>query len=77
MAPRARHNFLDLRTIGYSLAVAAVAWWIVGRYLGLAFGAVVYVIAALHPGNVSTCPWCGAGTNPQASVCRSCGRPVR
>ncbi len=77
MVPRARHNFLDARTVGYSLAILCVAWWIAGPLVAIPAGLIVYLLAALSPGNVSTCPWCGEGCNPQADTCRACGRPIR
>jgi hypothetical protein len=66
-------SFLSLRTIFLSLAVGAL----VGSQLGgtpvaVAVGLAVYVVAALHPRNVTTCPFCGESVNPRATVCRAC-----
>jgi hypothetical protein len=72
VAPTEDRSFLSLRTIFLSLAVGAlVGSMIGGTPVAIAVGLAVYV-AALHPRNVTTCPFCGEGVNPRASRCRAC-----
>lgn len=73
-----RHNFGDLRTIGYSLAVGALVGSLLGGsvLIGVIVWLVVYGLAAVSDDNRSTCGACGAGLRPQASVCHQCNAPV-
>ena len=43
-----------------------------GTPVAVAVGLAVYVVAALHPRNITTCPFCGEGVNPRATRCRAC-----
>ena len=73
VAPMEYWSFLSLRTIFLSLAVGAlVGWQIGGTPVAIAVGLTVYVVAALHPKNITTCPFCGEGVNPRATRCRAC-----
>jgi hypothetical protein len=73
VAPMEYWSFLSLRTIFLSLAVGALAGsQIGGTAVAVVVGLAVYVVAALHPRNVTTCRFCGEGVNPRATRCRSC-----
>jgi hypothetical protein len=68
-------SFLSLRTIFLSLAVGALAGSLIGGTpvaVAVALTLTVYVVAALHPRNITTCPFCGEGVNPRATRCRAC-----
>jgi hypothetical protein len=66
-------SFLSLPTILLSLAVGALVGSLVGGTpVAIAVGLTVYVVAALHPRNITTCPFCGEGVNPRATRCRAC-----
>ena len=61
----------DLPLVRGGLGVL-VGWQIGGTPVAIAVGLTVYVVAALHPKNITTCPFCGEGVNPRATRCRSC-----
>jgi hypothetical protein len=66
-------SFLSLRTIFLSLAVGALAGSLIGGTpVAIAVRLAVYVAAALHPRNITTCRFCGEGVNPLATRCRAC-----
>ena len=71
VAPMEYWSFPSLRTIFLSLAVGALVGWQIGGRRSRV-GLAVYVVAALHPKNVTTCPFCGEGVNPRATRCRAC-----
>ena len=56
-----------------SMGVGALAGNIVGgATVAIVVGLAVYVLAAVHPQNRTTCPLCGELVYPRATVCRAC-----
>ena len=56
-APMRYWSFLSLRTIFLSYAVGALVGWLIGgTVVAIIVGTVIYVVAAVHPRNVTTCP---------------------
>ena len=59
-------SFLSLRTIFLSYAVGALLGALVGgAAVAILVGTAVYVVAAIHPANVTTCPFCGGASPPR------------
>ena len=73
--PSPRANWLNGRTIIYSLIVGAAVASLAGGSvtLGMIAWVIVYVLAALSPDNRTTCPECGTPVRPQANRCSGCG----
>ena len=59
-------SFLSLRTIFLSYAVGAFLGALAGgAAVAILVGTAVYVVAAIHPANVTTCPFCGGASPPR------------
>lgn len=77
VAPMEDWSFLSARTFLLAMFVGAlVGNGIGGAPVAIVVGLVVYVAAALHERNITTCRYCGWHVNPRATACRACGRDL-